>query len=605
MSFRKIIMIISIFMIMIVLLHCKTHSNKEQEPNDLRDTATKINPVKCSVIKGKISSNRDKDYFLFDLADLPNSFGIMNIKVNGVKGMDMRLSIFKENDTSPLKQANDFMKGDGESLTAIKVRKGEKFLLLIDVILAQIDQLDLGDVEKDNPDYPFVDYSDYKIEIELLPFTNSYENEPNDIFEQANELIIGTPMTGHFTPFMELNPESDYIESLGNLSGDYNLYELDLYKIISNDKVEHDMFVTINLLDVPNVNSFLVLFNKQKEILEFVDNRSFNFGEKLLNYTLKQGDTYYVGVMGIHALKVNKTELYKYTLIVDFLDDDDDKREIEPNDNYMNATPITKGEKHGNIDNRNDEDWFAIILPEEETYIEEGESVRSFKAKLLTEIKLSGLKDVDLAVDTSKDGTSINATYDNNGVSEPETVSNTTVSDLNRLYLRVRRSEKDSKEIVNKDNKYILSYRFYYQKENMELEPNDKLNQATSVKLNTPIVGYINPKGDIDNYRIKIDSSRTYSINITTVDGVNLQWQMFEETGTDALNEHNPDEWEYFVSPKKSQDTYLFKYLEENEWEKELIFRVRDYKTSRSNKYNGNGFNTSQMYTIRITPKSE
>jgi hypothetical protein len=602
---KKFVIIITFLMIMMMVSSCNPDTGKEQEPNDLREAATRVNPVKNSVIKGKLSTNTDQDYFLFDLSDLPHSFGIMNIKVSGVKGMDMRLSIFKENSTTPLKQANDFMKGDGESLTAIKVRKGEKFILLIDTILTRIDHLDLGEVEKDNPDYPFVDYSDYKIEVELLPFTNTYENEPNDTFKQATELTVGKPMSGYFTPFMELNPEADYIESLGKLSGDYNLYELDLYKIIIPKEIEEDIFVTINLLDVANVNSFLVLFNQDEEILEFVDNRSFNFGEKLLNYTLKNGQTYYVGVMGIHTLKVQKTELYKYTLIVDYLDDDDDKREIEPNDNYENATPVTKGEKHGNIDKRNDDDWYAIVIPEEETYIEEGESVRSFKTKLLAEIKLSGLKDVDLAMDVSKDGTSINYTYDNNGVSEAETISNVTISGLERLYVRVRRSDNDSGNVVNKDNKYILSYRFYYQKENMELEPNDNLNQATPVKLNTPIVGYINPRGDVDNYRIKIDSSRTYAISITTVDGVNLQWQMFEETGLVAQNEKNLDEWDYFVSPKRSHDTYVFKYLEENEWEKELIFRVRDYKTSRSNKYNGNGFNPSQMYTIRIIPRSD
>ncbi len=213
----------TVFTILIVLLtvviSCKSYP-EEIEPNDLRVNATRVIMDQSKVVYGKILSGNDKDYFLIeDFPSISDSF-TMNIVVSGVKGFDMRLSVFYNDEMKPFKTSNDFMIGDGESLTSIGVKYGDKLILLVDSVPTNLDNIDLGRLEKDDPDYPFVDNKNYKISIELLP-AKDMETEPNDTFDTADRIVIGRPVTGHFTPFIENDYESKVIDPLG----DYNLYE--------------------------------------------------------------------------------------------------------------------------------------------------------------------------------------------------------------------------------------------------------------------------------------------------------------------------------------------------------------------------------------------
>ncbi len=598
---KPLFLIISLFMIILLIASCKPSNNTEEEPNNQRNDANHIKPYDGFSLTGSIEDNSDKDYFILDFTDIKSDRVSFNIKVSGVKGIDMRLCLFRLDEDAPFKQVNDFMKGDGESLTGIEALKNHKYILLIDANLTNIDLLDLGEVEKDNPDYPFIDHKDYTMDIELYS-VNDRETEPNDVFQTADTIIIGKPLTGYFTPFLETRTETNTIEPLGN----YNHYERDLYRIDTgedepNDK---DIFVSIALSETENVNSFLVLFDEEGKMLEFVDNQTFGYGEKILNYTLQANKTYYIGVMGIHMIKVEDVEVYKYNLLVNYLDDSLNI-EREDNDTPQKANDIVSGSVSGFNSPAKDEDWFALIVPEESVYIEEGGDGKSkdgsFVSDILAEIKLTGIEDVNIALDVSKTGNSIIETYDNNGLSEGESASNVTVEGLEKLYVRVRRSDKDRSNVVNEENKYIMSYRFYYRKDNMELEPNDDIGQATWVRTNAPIIGYINPKEDVDNYKIKLENSRKYAIQITTVDNVNLQWQIYEESGLKAPNEMNLNDWDYKVEPKQGQDTFLFKYIGESYLgNTTLIISVKDYRRANSSKYDGQGFNPSQMYSIRI-----
>ncbi len=665
---KRLVFLLGLLSLVMVFSFCVNKSHKEKEPNDVRNLATIINPLKDYLTIATMESEDDKDYFLIDLSAFQHRQGTMNIKVTGIKGIDIRLNIFRENENVPFKQVNDFWKGYGESIGGIGILPNEKYVLLIDSVSSYLDKIDLGKIEKDDPDYPFIDSDEYQIEIEIISDSN-YEREPNDIFEKANDIIIGEPMKGYFTPFLEQNPEETYIKSIGNepspqidasdfendvlknitnkedknflqkcyikneirkvynlkskLNEDdkqrivkilklfgYNYYEIDLYKIVSKGKNNEDKFVSIALSDVPNVNSFLVLFNEKQDVLEFVDNQAFGIGEKILNYTLKTNQTYYIGVMGIHTLKAKQTELYEYTLLVDYLDDTQNI-EQENNDKSQKANVLVNGMVSGFLSPINDEDWFAIAIPKEEVYEEESENTNEenkdklFEPKMLIEVKITGIEKVDIALEVSLKGSGIDITYDNNGISEGETISNVCVSELDRLYIRVRRSVNDTLRYVNEQSKYVLSYRFYYQKENMELEPNNQLYQPTPVDINKPIIGYINPKGDVDNYLVKLENSRTYSIQITTVEGVNLEWLMYQKDGLPAPNDKNPNNYEYAVQPKGSYSgLFLFKYIGQSyAGEAELILSVRDYKKTNSTTFTGLGFNTSQMYVIRIVVK--
>ncbi len=603
---KKLILFLIVISSIILYINCQPPKHTEKEPNNLRNNANLINPKDGLVIHGKIEDNTDKDYFMLDFSNINMDITSFNIKVTGVKGIDMRLSIFYENDDKPFKIVNDFMKGDGESLTGIKAEKGDKLIFLIDANLTNIDNVDLGSVEQDNPDYPFIDFDDYQIVINMFNSIDR-ETEPNDIFHTADNIIIGKPLTGYFTPFLQQEKEINEIEALGN----YNYYERDLYKITSEEESNdnEDIFVSIALSETENVNSFLVLFDGQGNILEFVDNQPFGYGEKILNYTLKSDDTYYIGVMGIHMIKVDSVDVYKYNLLVNYLDDSLNI-ERENNDSPEKANDIVSGSVSGFISPANDEDWFALIVPEEEIFIEENSEDNDiddlFISNLLAEVKISGVEGVNIALDVSRNGNTINQTYDNTGQSEGETISNITVEGLDKLFVRVRRSNKDKRNFVNEENKYVLSYRFYYQKDNMELEPNNNIGQATEVRINSPIIGYINPIEDVDNYKITLENSRKYTIQVNTVDNINLQWQMFEESGLKAPNEMNLNDWDFKVEPSKGQDSYAFKYIGESYLgETTLILSIRDYKRSNSSKYNGQGFNPSQMYSVRIIPRKD
>lgn len=591
---KRLIIIVLILNIIFTILYCKKDMSSEREPNDIRENATRINPAKNNTITAEIESINDKDYFIIDTADIDIERAVMNITVEGVKGIDIRLSIFDKSSPKPYKQVNDYMKGYGEKLCGIEVIKGRELLLLVDAVVDNIDKLHLGEIENDNPDYPFIDIKEYELTFEILPQTRT-ETEPNDIFTQADTITVGEPVKGYFPPFLEQFPEDNYIEGLEN----YNYYEIDLYKVPEH---QNDAFVTIQLSDTPNANSFLVLFGSDYKILEFVDNHGFNHGERILNYTFKEGEPYYIGVMGVHTIKINNEGLYEYELIVDYLDDDTNL-EMENNNSPDKANKLTSGMVAGTIQQLDDEDWYEIVIPKIEENLNTDEDSedgldRLVKSKLLAEIKLSAIEGLDLTLDISEQGNRISYSYDNTGKSEGEAISNLTVDGYDSIYARVMLSENHRSSYINED-RYILSYRFYYQKENMELEPNNAVHNATPVSINSPITGYINPKRDIDNFLIKLDVSKTYSIQISTVDGVYLQWEMYEKSGTEAPNDKNPQNWEYAVKPKGSyQATFPFKYIGKASTGKEqLILSVKDYKE-------GLGYNTSQMYTIRVIERS-
>ncbi len=247
--------------------------------------------------------------------------------------------------------------------------------------------------------------------------------------------------------------------------------------------------------------------------------------------------------------------------------------ELEPNDRKVDATAVPLGAAiSGFLAHGGDADWYRFELPQAETSLpvaeedaglppaepaaaapasdtaDAGEADAGIDAGLPIEkrialrVDLSALDGVALDVQilteaeavlmASKSTAGVGVSLRNLGARERDRV----------LYVVVKSAPlplpKDSKEPPKRGSStgtyYTLTVAPEDAQDGTELEPNDDADKATPLPGNAYREGFLSPKGDVDHYRLEVDSPSAVTIELGGLDAV--------DTVLSLVNPAKPDE---------------------------------------------------------------
>lgn len=95
------------------------------------------------------------------------------------------------------------------------------------------------------------------------------------------------------------------------------------------------------------------------------------------------------------------------------------------------------------------------------------------------------------------------------------------------LYVAIRSAPlsaaKDAKKGFNLDKSYTLTVVPEEAGSSAEYEPNDELGRATELPANSYREGFINPRGDVDHFKLTTDGPSIVKVQLTGVEKVDLQ----------------------------------------------------------------------------------
>lgn len=171
--------------------------------------------------------------------------------------------------------------------------------------------------------------------------------------------------------------------------------------------------------------------------------------------------------------------------------------EIEPNDTVANATPLPPNEfREGFLSPKGDVDFYDLRCP----------------SPMLTNLQLSGLERVDLQLSVLRPradgGTPEEVLRANDGdVKEPEYLN--AVACNGELYVKVEGAARKVngkwvRDFENPDTRYRLTAQSRPDTGAEEREPNNSPEDATSLSLGQSVRGTIQPKRDVDDYRLDL-----------------------------------------------------------------------------------------------------
>jgi hypothetical protein len=251
-----------------------------------------------------------------------------------------------------------------------------------------------------------------------------------------------------------------------------------------------------------------------------------------------------LGQIFVRVVPVKKGAGGAYTLTVSFRDREPGL-EIEPNDRRVDATPVQLGQGvSGFVGHPSDVDLYRFELPVTDSAepepvgaLEDGGAVDGGVAspdagslpdkKLALRIDLSAIDGVayDLQILTeaeavlfqTKSRVSTGLSLRNVGVRERDKV----------IYIALRSailsSAKDAKRGFSTERTYTLTVVPEEAGASAEYEPNDDVGSATELSANSYREGFINPRGDVDCYRLLTDGPSLVKVTLSGVEHVDLQ----------------------------------------------------------------------------------
>jgi hypothetical protein len=161
------------------------------------------------------------------------------------------------------------------------------------------------------------------------------ESEPNNSYEQANEIRLGETIEGTF--------QEDW--------------DQDYYKLIVDKSGKNCL--EIDLTAVPGVNLRLQIIDQAQHVLWDVDDGSEGEPESAEYFTVTEG-TYYIWVQGNHGNIENK-----YVLSTRLLGPWQQDQEAEPNEEAKAASELKMNALlTGRINRSNDMDYFVLKVPQ-------------------------------------------------------------------------------------------------------------------------------------------------------------------------------------------------------------------------------------------------
>ena len=453
-----------LLLIMFFSTACSRKVQFEIEPNNNLNEANEIS-IK-SDIRGKLSSPSDKDYFTFSTDSEVN----VRIELTALKGINHAFGVFSAagGEGSIIKYVDDARKSSPEKLANLTLSKGKYYIAVSH-----------GERDEKKGD----DSAEYILSV--LPADSSItEIEPNDFFDSAQKIDVGSEITGYFSPaFNRLNQ---------NIKGKYR--EEDIFYFSVDASEDNPAVIDASLSGVKGINSVIEICDADGNIIFTADSDGEGKPEYIKGLGIMKSGNYYALIYS-KSMTENADEKYFFSLKKG---DFSPERELESNDDFGKANPL-RDKISGTVSDSKDVDYF----------FRSSESGRFYSVTILgNEVKAS-IFDKSYRKLYSSDNSSGSIIFPN-------------IFCDGGFYVSVIARQS------SQPRDYTVTVSEYEAEKAFEAESND--NMKTAGALTDYIKGYYSFKGDKDYYKINLSSRENVKFKISGIDDVEMTVSI-----TDAL----------------------------------------------------------------------
>lgn len=412
--------------------------DEEVEPNDRPEQATAILPGKA--VQGRIKNperGRDIDHYL---VTNQHPKGILRVEVTGVPGLDLVVSVLQKSQRKLLAVANNGGAGAAEIIPNVGVVPGEYLIVVRE-----------SGKKPSHVDAP------YTLMASLTPAGPGDEVEPNDTRPDAQDVAVGTPLSGYF-----------------GKRGDVDWYRLRLPDNVPESNLRVEL---TGLQSVPFAS-----FSVQDEIEVVLKKGQTGRGTGVLypNLYVKAGQRLLYLVAG-GGKRFSPADKYTITTALTPRGPDEER---EPNDRVVQATPLAKGQKmKGYLAPAGDEDWYALEA--------QGPSI--------ARIAVTGVDNVDLTLSLHDASGTQQLLVDDGKARDGEILPNAYLPG-GRALIRVAGKARQE----NIFQTYELTADLKPAGAGEEREPNNTLAQANGIEVGGTVSGYLYPTRDVDLFKLTV-----------------------------------------------------------------------------------------------------
>lgn len=435
---------------------------EETEPNDHFTQATALAGGSA---KGTIGKADDIDVYKLVVGRDDAS---LSLHVGGIKDVDFVISV-QDKERQELKRFDETSLGGDEQALDLGLSRGEYYLALSN-----------KNPKADNPSQA------YELKVDLQA-AEGREREPNDRPLLANPVRPGGVTRGHYFPTQNLLSEAE------------DKAEEDWFRV----KVEQagHFILNLDLSEVPKVDAVLEIYDGNGYLLKEIDAGGPGEPERLEHFGVK-GPSEFLLRLRTKPARAGSSEV-GYGLLTELLPYDG-KSEFEPNDQRLDATPLSGERITGQIGTTGDSDWYQLVVQEE--------------GRKILRADLSALAAADLKLEVADELGNPIVAVDGMGKEQPEILTGLGVGQ-GTYYLVV--SEKTGK-FADARREYTLSRTLDGWQEGLEYEMSLSSRAPQALKLGESVDGYLSPKGDVDWYEFNVYQKGRVVVELTGV--LNVRW---------------------------------------------------------------------------------
>jgi hypothetical protein len=308
------------------------------------------------------------------------------------------------------------------------------------------------------------------------------EVEPNDNREQAQEIRIGENIAGG----IQKNNDDDW-------------YNLAIDKSGKN-------YLQLDLSAVPEVDAYLYIYDANGQKLIEVNDNPKTAGESIVHFPVERG-VYYIRIyLG------GKATQEKYTMTTKITGPWQEGWESEPNNSREKANDLKFGQSiQGYFDHKRDDDWYKII--------------HDTAGRSLIQIDLTAVPGVNGELGFFDEKGNRLWGVDDEDKDGAESIFNLALA-KGVYYVNAGSRE------FNHHDPYRLSAKILGPwKEGIEVEPNNRREDATDLPLGQQVEGYFHHNGDEDYYKLIVDQpgENNIRIDLNAVPGADSRLQVLDQ----------------------------------------------------------------------------
>jgi len=444
---RNLTLLLITFLI-IAAASCKKNIIEEQEPNNSFSSANQI--ALDMPIEGFIDSIDDKDFYRL----LIDRNSILDIRISGIKGVNLSLKIWKGQDQPILlKEIDDNRKSSPERIV--------NFFTEPDVYYITVLHGD-RDRRKANRETP------YRLIVSARDML-AEETEANDDRLYADTIVQGEELTGYFSPaYNRLN-----------LDRDSRYREEDWFAINIDLESDEPLIMDVNISGVQGINSTLYLYGSDGRIITMADSSPMSLPESIKGIGIRESGNYYIMVTS-SGYGSNPDEPYYLNVS---LSPYDSSMEMEPNNSFAAASEIMNNEITGKINTPDDRDFYRY---------------RSNNIDSVYRIGARSTENIDVKLRIFNKDHHLITEVNNSRKGESEIYPDLSI---NGDFYVIVSSKLYSSET---DDTYSLLIEPLDDIKSIEIEPNNSKSEANTV-LDDEIRGFISTGSDKDYYLLQYD----------------------------------------------------------------------------------------------------